>query len=136
MIKVSINSIKPNDSNPRKIDKAKFERLVQSIKDFPEMLEKRPIVIADGVILGGNMRHKAAKEAGLNEIPVIDASEWTQRQRDEFIVKDNLSFGEWDWDIFANEWDAAELDKWGLDVWQPESAKEKEEKEVCECCNR
>jgi DNA modification methylase len=120
MQNVPIESIKGNERNPRKLDKEKFAKLVQSIKDFPEMLEKRPIVIADGIILGGNMRHKAAIEAGLKEIPIIDASEWTEEQRQQFIIKDNLSFGEWDWDILANEWDAAELEDWGLDVWQPE----------------
>lgn len=124
MIKVPINSIKPNDFNPRKIDKAKFSKLVQSIKDFPEMLDKRPIIVADGVILGGNMRHKAAIAAGLKEIPIIDASDWTQEQRDQFIIKDNLSFGEWDWDILANEWDATQLEDWGLDVWTPEEPTE------------
>lgn len=137
MIKVPINSIKPNDFNPRKIDKAKFEKLVNSIKGFPEMLEKRPIVIANGIILGGNMRHKAAKEAGLNEIPVIDASEWSEEQQAEFIIKDNVSFGEWDWDILANEWDPTSLDEWGLDVWQPEEKSNvEEEKTACECCGR
>jgi ParB-like chromosome segregation protein Spo0J len=137
MIRVPINSIKPNDDNPRKIDKAKFERLVQSIKDFPEMLDKRPVVIADGIILGGNMRHRAAKAAGMNEIPIIDASEWTQEQRQVFVIKDNISFGEWDWDILANEWDPKSLDEWGLDVWQPEEKSNvQEEKTVCECCGR
>ena len=120
MQNVPIQSVRGNDRNPRKLDKEKFQKLVQSIKDFPEMLEKRPLVVADGVILGGNMRHKAAIEAGLKEIPIIDASEWTDKQKEQFIIKDNLSFGEWDWDVLANEWDAAELEVWGLDVWTPE----------------
>ena len=119
-MRVPVSSIQPNPNNPRKLDKGKFQKLVQSIKDFPEMLDKRPIIVADGVILGGNMRHKAAIAAGLKEIPIIDASDWTQEQRDQFIIKDNLSFGEWDWDVLANEWDAAELEAWGLDVWTPE----------------
>ena len=119
MQKVKIGEVKPNPNNPRKLDKQKFQKLVQSIKDFPEMLEKRPLVVADGVILGGNMRHKAAIEAGLKEIPIIDASEWTDKQKEQFIIKDNLSFGEWDWDVLANEWDAVELGDWGMDVWKP-----------------
>ena len=134
-MRVPITSIRENPSNPRKLDRAKFEKLVQSIRDFPEMLDKRPIIVADGIILGGNMRHKAAIQAGMNEIPIIDASDWTEEQRQQFIIKDNVSFGEWDWDILANEWDATQLEDWGLDVWQP---KEQEEsvKEVCNCCGK
>ena len=81
------------------------------------MLQKRPIVVADGVVLGGNMRFLAAKAIGLKEVPVIDASEWTQEQRDEFIIKDNVSFGEWNWDDLANEWEPVTLGEWGLDAW-------------------
>jgi DNA modification methylase len=84
------------------------------------MLDKRPIIVADGIILGGNMRHKAAIQAGMNDIPIIDASDWTEEQRQQFIIKDNVSFGEWDWDLLANEWDANQLEDWGLDVWTPE----------------
>jgi len=120
-MRVPITSIRENPSNPRKLDRAKFEKLVQSIRDFPEMLDKRPIIVADGIILGGNMRHKAAIQAGMNDIPIIDASDWTEEQRQQFIIKDNVSFGEWDWDVLANEWDAAELEEWGLDVWQPDA---------------
>lgn len=120
MKNVPIRSIKGNTKNPRQLEKKKFEKLVKSLKEFPEMLEKRPLIVADGVILGGNMRYKAALELGFKEVPIIDASEWTEEQRNQFIIKDNLSFGEWDWDILANEWDAAELEEWGLDVWQPE----------------
>ena len=134
-MRVPVSSIHPNPNNPRKLDKGKFQKLVQSIKDFPEMLDKRPIIVADGVILGGNMRHKAAIAAGLKEIPIIDASDWTQEQRDQFIIKDNLSFGEWDWDILANEWDPVALELWGLDIWTPKEAEE-DVKEVCECCGR
>jgi hypothetical protein len=120
-MRVPITSIRENPSNPRKLDRAKFEKLVQSIRDFPEMLDKRPIIVADGIILGGNMRHKAAIQAGMNDIPIIDASDWTEEQRQQFIIKDNVSFGEWDWDLLANEWDASELEEWGLDVWQPDA---------------
>lgn len=132
---VPVSSIRPNPNNPRKLDKRKFEKLVQSIKDFPEMLHKRPIIVADGIILGGNMRHKAAIQAGLKEIPIIDASDWTQEQRDQFIIKDNLSFGEWDWDVLANEWDPVDLELWGLDVWTPKEEQE-DVTEVCSCCGK
>jgi len=93
---------------------------VKSLQEFPEMLEARPIVVdPDFVVLGGNMRLKAAQEAGLKEVPVYIAS-WEEAKHKEFIIKDNLAFGEWDWDMLANEWDAEELGAWGLNVWQPE----------------
>jgi ParB-like chromosome segregation protein Spo0J len=113
-----IADIKLNPNNPRLIKDDKFKKLVQSIKDFPEMLEIRPIVVnKDMIILGGNMRFRACKEAGIKEIPVIvtDLSEEKQR---EFLIKDNTSGGEWDWDMLANEWDTDELSDWGLDVWK------------------
>lgn len=118
---LKVSQLKPNPKNPRTIKGDKFEKLKASIQSFPEMLEKRPIVVADGVVLGGNMRFLAAKAIGLKEVPVIDASEWTQAQRDEFIIKDNVSFGDWDWDNLANEWEPVELGEWGLEVWQPET---------------
>lgn len=111
-----ITDIKLNPNNPRLIKDDKFKKLVQSIKDFPEMLDIRPIVVnKDMIILGGNMRYRACKEAGIKEIPVIvtDLSEDKQR---EFLIKDNTSGGEWDWDMIANEWDADELEAWGLDL--------------------
>lgn len=111
-----ITDIKLNPNNPRLIKDDKFKKLVQSIKDFPEMLDIRPIVVnKDMIILGGNMRYRACKEAGIKEIPVIvtDLSEDKQR---EFLIKDNVSGGEWDWDMIANEWDADELEAWGLDL--------------------
>jgi len=113
---MKLSEIKPNPNNPRIIRDEKFEKLVKSIKEFPEMLEKRPIVVnTDMVVLGGNMRLKACKEAGLKEIPVIIA-DWTEEQQREFIIKDNVGFGDWDWDELANTWDAEELNAWGLDV--------------------
>lgn len=111
-----INAVKLNPNNPRIIKDDKFKKLVQSIKDFPEMLNIRPIVVnKDMIILGGNMRYKACKEAGLKEVPIIitDLSEEKQR---EFLIKDNTSGGEWDWEVLANEWDVEELKSWGLDV--------------------
>ncbi|MGB1086716.1 MAG: DNA modification methylase [Methylophilaceae bacterium] len=114
---VNIASIKENPDNPRFIKDSKFKKLVKSIKAFPEMLEKRPIVVdEDMVVLGGNMRLKACKSAGLFEVWVDIAEGWTQEQKDEFIIKDNVGFGEWDWDILANEWDIEELAEWGLDL--------------------
>ena len=114
---IKISQVKPNPNNPRIIKDDKFEKLVKSIKEFPKMLEIRPIVVNDDmIVLGGNMRLKACKEAGLKEIPVIKASELTAEQQREFIIKDNISGGEWDWEMLANEWDVNLLDEWGLDV--------------------
>jgi len=116
MNKAKISEIKPNPNNPRLIKDDKFKKLVQSIQDFPEMLSIRPIVVnKDMVILGGNMRFKACKEAGLKELPVT-VVDLTEDQQREFIIKDNVSGGEWDWDMLANEWDTEKLDEWGLDV--------------------
>ena len=113
---VKLSEVKLNPNNPRIIKDDKFKKLVQSIKDFPEMLNIRPIVVnKDMIILGGNMRYKACKEAGLKEVPVIitDLSEDKQR---EFLIKDNTSGGEWDWEVLANEWNSEELEAWGLDL--------------------
>ena len=114
---VKISEIKTNPNNPRLIKDDKFHKLVNSIKEFPEMLEIRPIVVnADMIVLGGNMRLKACKEAGLKEIPIIFADDLTEEQQREFIIKDNVGFGEWDWDMIANEWESEQLEEWGLDV--------------------
>ncbi|CAB4137077.1 ParB/Sulfiredoxin [uncultured Caudovirales phage] len=126
---VKINEIKPNPNNPRLVKDEKFAKLVQSIKDFPKMLELRPIVVNDDmIVLGGNMRLKACKEAGLKEVPIIKASDLTEEQQREFIIKDNLGYGEWDWNMIANEWDENDLNKWGLDIpifKEPEETEEK-----------
>lgn len=117
MIVVPIHEIKANPNNPRLIKDEKFAKLVKSIKEFPEMLELRPIVVNDDmVVLGGNMRLKACKEAGLIQIPVIKASSLTEEQQKEFIIKDNVGFGEWDWEMIANEWDSEQVTEWGLDI--------------------
>ena len=114
---VPINTVKANPNNPRIIKDDKFAKLVKSINEFPQMLNLRPIVVNDDmVVLGGNMRLKACKEAGLKEIPIIKASELTEQQQKEFIVKDNVGYGEWDWDDLANNWDEQELIDWGLDI--------------------
>lgn len=117
--KVHISKVSLNDENPRIIKDDKFKKLVKSIQDFPQMLEIRPIVVDEGMmILGGNMRYQACKEAGMDYIYIIRAENLTSEQKREFVIKDNASFGEWDWDILANEWNSEELDGWGIDVWQ------------------
>ena len=117
IVKTKISLIKTNPNNPRLIKDDKFKKLVKSIKEFPEMLSIRPIVVnEDNIVLGGNMRLKACKEAGLKEIPIIKTSDLTAEQQREFIVKDNVGFGEWDWDHLTNEWDLDKLEEWGLDI--------------------
>ena len=114
---MNINEIKPNPSNPRIIKDDKFKKLVKSIQDFPQMLELRPIVIDENnIVLGGNMRLKACIEAGLKDVPVKQAKDLTQQQKNEFIIKDNVGFGEWDWDDLANNWNDEEVIEWGLDI--------------------
>jgi hypothetical protein len=116
-ITVKISEVKSNPNNPRIIKDDKFQKLVKSIKEFPEMLNIRPIVVnADMVVLGGNMRLKACKEAGLKEVAIIKAEDLTEEQQKQFIIKDNVGFGEWDWEGLANQWDENELAEWGLDI--------------------
>lgn len=118
---VKLYKIKGNPLNPRVIKNDKFKKLVKSIQEFPEMLKLRPIVVdEDMMVLGGNMRLKASKDAGLKEVWIDIAEGWTKEQKDEFVVKDNVNFGEWEWDILANDWDSVQLADWGLDVWQNE----------------
>ena len=119
--KVKISSVKPNPKNPRLIKDDKFRKLVKSIQEFPDMLNKRPLIVFKDtddkyIVLGGNMRLKACQEVGLKEVPIIEANEWTEEQKAEFLIKDNVGFGEWDWDSLANEWDVEKLDEWGLFV--------------------
>ena len=118
---VKVSEVKPNPKNPRIIKDEKFNKLVKSIQEFPDMLNKRPLIVFTDVddkyvVLGGNMRLKAINELKLKEVPIIVADEWTEEQKAEFLIKDNVGFGEWDWDSLANEWDAEKLDDWGLDV--------------------
>ncbi len=155
---IKLSAIKPNENNPRYITEEKFEKLVNSIIMFPKMMQLRPMVIKDNVLLGGNMRRKAIEEIAnrmrngnltekqhgsllqnaavfdlvkVGEIPadwVANADDLTEQQQQEFIVKDNVGFGSWDWDALANEWDAGELAEWGLDL--PGMEEEAEEREV------
>jgi DNA modification methylase len=115
--KVKLSEIKNNPNNPRILKDDKFAKLVKSIKEFPKMLEIRPIVVnSDMIVLGGNMRLKACKEAGLKEVPIVLADDLTEDEQKQFIIKDNVGFGEWDWEMLANEWEADLLEEWGLDV--------------------
>lgn len=118
---VKIEEIKANPKNPRVLKDSKYNSLKKSLEDFPEMLEKRPLVVftdKDGkfVVLGGNMRFKVAKELGFKELPIILADDWTEEQKTQFLIKDNVNYGDWDWDALANEWDSLELKDWGLDI--------------------
>ena len=115
--KVKIGNVIPNEKNPRYIRDPKFNKLVSSIKGFPEMLEKRPIVVDENmIVLGGNMRLNACKKAGLKEVWIDVAEGWSEKQKSEFIIKDNVGFGEWDWEILANEWNTQLLEDWALDL--------------------
>jgi len=114
---ISIKEIKENPNNPRKLDKDKYQKLLKSIQDLPQMLEYRPIVVnSDMVVLGGNMRLKALKELKYKEVPIIIADELSEDQQKEFLIKDNLGYGVWDWDMIANEWDLPLLEDWGMDL--------------------
>lgn len=127
---VKISDVKVNPDNPRSIKKDKFEKLVKSIKEFPQMLDIRPIVVnGDMVVLGGNMRLRACQEAGLKQVPIIIADDLTEEKQKEFLIKDNVSGGEWDWDMLINEWETDLLDEWGLDVKFPSDPGDDEEPE-------
>jgi|TARA_R110000787_G_scaffold61520_4_gene139373 hypothetical protein len=116
---VSITLINLNPSNPRTVKSQRFKKMVKSVKEFPEMLEKRPIVVDESMtVLGGNMRLMACLEAGFKTVWIDVAEGWTEEQKREFIIKDNVSFGENDFDILANEWDSADLSDWGLEIWE------------------
>lgn len=129
MEKIQVSKLIANPNNPRVIKDDKFKKLVNSIKEFPEMLEARPVVVnPDMVVLGGNMRLKALKEAGVKEVPVYIAS-WDEIKQKQFIIKDNVGYGEWDWEMIANEWDSEELDAWGLDLPDFDIAEEVEAQE-------
>jgi len=129
---IKLASLKPNPDNPRYITEEKFEALKRSIRDFPEMMALRPMVVDEqGTVLGGNMRLKALAELGYEDIPaawVVKAKDLTEEQRREFVIKDNIGFGAWDWEAIGNEWSDLPLDDWGLDAWEPEQeAKQRDE---------
>lgn len=127
---MDIKLIKSNPSNPRVIRDAKFKQLVRSIQEFPQMLELRPIVVNEDMIaLGGNMRLRACIEAGLTDVPVVIAKGLSEEQQQEFIIKDNVGYGEWDWEDLANNWDEANLKQWGLDFPMFDEAKIEDEQE-------
>ena len=129
--KIKISKIKANPENPRVIKDDKFKKLVESIKDFPEMLDIRPIVVdKNNMVLGGNMRLRACQKAGLTEVAIIKADQLTEEQQREFIIKDNIGFGEWDWDALANNFDASDLNKWGMEVPEMEDKGEIQEQEL------
>ena len=134
MIKeIELSKIKENYNNPRTVNKLRFLKLKKSILNFPEMLSIRPIVVDENlIILGGNMRYKAAKELGFKTIHIQIAKDLTQKQKEEFAIKDNEHFGEWDWDILANEWDRESLEDWGLEGFPFEDVKEIEEEYTLE----
>lgn len=133
---IKISSIKPNPNNPRIIKDDKFEKLKKSIQDFPKMMELRPMVVnSDNIVLGGNMRLKALKELGYKEVPdewVKSADELTEDEQRQFIIKDNIGFGEHDWEMLQAEWDLNELEEWGLDIpdWDSEDVLEVEQKDL------
>lgn len=142
-MKLSIDQIKENPDNPRYIRDERFKKLVKSIQDFPQMLDKRPLVLDENmVVLGGNMRLRACREAGLKEVPVLIADDWTEAQKKEFIIKDNIGYGEWDYEVLANEWDTELLSDWGLEVpdvgvsLDDQDDEEPEPKEVCPHCGK
>ena len=114
MAEIDIKKLKPNPNNPRIIKDEKFKKLVQSLKELPEMAKVRPIVVnQDMMVLGGNMRLKAMQEAGWKKAPV-EVVDWDEEKQKQFIIKDNIAYGEWDWDVLANNWDNVELAEWGL----------------------
>lgn len=114
---MNIKEIKPNPDNPRVIKDDKFAKLKKSIQDFPQMLELRPLVLDENnIVLGGNMRLRALQDLGIEEVPIIYAKDLTEEQKKEFTIKDNLNYGEWDWDVLANEWDVEKLADWGMDI--------------------
>ena len=117
---VKLSDIHTNPSNPRIIKDDRFKKLVKSISEFPKMMDLRPIIIdSEGLILGGNMRFKALKELKYKDIPALwvkRADSLTEEEKQRFIIEDNVPFGEWDWDVLANEWDAEKLTEWGLEL--------------------
>ena len=119
MKRIKTHKIVGSKNNPRVIRDHKFEKLKKSISDFPEMLDKRPIICVTRKdkkfeIIGGNMRFRACQDLGYKEVPVLLADDWSEDQIKQFVIKDNVQAGEWDWDMLANEWKSDELNDWGF----------------------
>lgn len=139
IVNININKLKPNEDNPRTIKNDRFEKLCQSIKEFPEMLNIRPIVADNDLkILGGNMRFQACKVLNFKKVPVIIVDDFNESQINQFVIKDNVSHGDWDYDSLGNDWDAQSLDDWGLNVWTNNDIEEIDEKplSICESCGQ
>lgn len=118
---MKLSQLKSNPNNPRTISDHKLDKLIASIKDFDAMLEARPIIVnKDYVVLGGNMRLLALQKLGYDEIPDtwVKVVKFDSEQELEFIIKDNVGFGDWDWEVVNEEWDIDKLGDWGLEVWQ------------------
>ena len=131
---MKLKDIKPNPNNPRVLRDEKFQKLKQSITEFPKMLSLRPMVIDENnVVLGGNMRLRALQELGFTDIDeawVKRSSDLTEDEKKRFIIADNVAFGEWDWDTLANDWDVVDLEAWGLEIpFYDEEVKEEQSKE-------
>jgi DNA modification methylase len=129
-MKLNIKDIKLNSHNPRDITPEQFAKLKKSLQEFPQMLDTRPLVIDENnVVLGGNMRLRVLQDLGFEDVPVKQVTGWTEEQKKEFIVKDNLSYGMWDWEMLANEWDAEQLEDWGLEIegWEEEKLEAQED---------
>lgn len=123
--KCKLSLLKPNPDNPRVIRDSNFKKLVDSLRDFPEMLELREVIVdEDYYILGGNQRYLALKELRVKEVPVLQVSGLSDERKKEFVIKDNVNYGVWDWDILGNVYDPGDLKKYGLNVWQPQEAEE------------
>jgi hypothetical protein len=124
---IAIGQLKTHPDNPRFIKDEKFKKLLKSLQQFPDMMQVRPLIVTNElVILGGNMRYQAMIELGWESTPVIKVN-WSLDQQKEFIIKDNVSYGEWDYDVLANEWEAKELNDWGVDVWSADELKSTDE---------
>lgn len=131
IVKIKTSKIKLNEENPRTIKDSNFQNLIKSVKEFPEMLEIRPIVVDENmIVLGGNMRFRACLEAGMKEVPVIVVNNLTDEQKREFIIKDNVSGGDWDWDVLVNSWDVDQLKDWGLEPPNFKNSDDDDEKEA------
>ena len=115
-----LKDIKLLDRNPRTIRDDDFKKLVQSIEANPDYFEARPLILSDRtgelVIIAGNQRYRAAKELKLKEVPTFLIKDLTEEREKEIIIRDNVSNGQWDFDVLANEWEVEQLEDWGLEV--------------------